>query len=292
MSPDVTPGSKRAITFRPMTIRDVPFGFKLSLAAGWNQTEADWVMLLEQEADGSFVACLDGEEAGTVTSVNYQNRLHWIGMVLVAEEFRRLGIGRALLETAIGAVKNRGVVGLDATPAGKRLYDTLGFQVVYEMSRCLRQPAQGLRFPIFACPPLAPAMLLSVAAYDLPVFGADRTSILASLQRRAPQLAFYTERNGRLAGYCLGRYGSRYVQIGPVVAEDLEAARELLLTALQSCGEREVIVDIPFHQPRWNQLLGELGFVEQRPFVRMSLGTLPISEKHLKQLAIAGPEIG
>ena len=128
--------------------------------------------------------------------------------------------------------------------------------------------------------------------YDLPVFSVDRSAILTALQGRTPQLAFYAEQEGKLTGYCLGREGSRYTQIGPVVADSLEVARNLLLTALQNVQQQEVIVDAAFHQPGWNEFLGELGFINQRPLTRMSLGTFVLSEQHSKQLAIAGPEIG
>ena len=120
--------SSGVITFRTLATQDIPFGMSLCRQAGWNQTAADWQMLLEQSRTGSFIAMLDGTEAGTVTTVSYQDRLHWIGMVLAAEEYRRRGIGRALLERAIASVVSQGVVCLDATPAGKRLYERLGFQ--------------------------------------------------------------------------------------------------------------------------------------------------------------------
>ncbi len=292
MNLNETPDSKGSISFRLMTQRDIPLGLKLSLAAGWNQTAADWAMLLEQSRAGSFIACLDGIEAGTVTTVSYQNRLHWIGMVLVAEKYRRRGIGRALLEAAIQAVKGQGLVCLDATPAGTKLYDTLGFQDVYELGRWARQAASLESQPASVCLSLRPELLQAMVEYDRPVFGADRSGILGRLQRNAPGLAFYTERKGRLTGYCLGRYGSRYTHIGPVVADDLEIARDLFLSALQPCARQDVIVDTTFHRPGWNQFLRELGFSQLRPLTRMSLGAFSMPEQHSKQVAVAGPEIG
>lgn len=281
-----------AVTLRPMTPGDIPFGLKLSLAAGWNQTAADWALFLEQSAGGSFIASYRGLEAGTVTTVSYQNRLHWIGMVLVAEEFRRLGIGTALLEAAIAAVQGLGAVCLDATPAGKKLYDTLGFRDVVPLSRWLRQPGEAAPRPDSLCQPLTEAMLPAAAEYDRPIFGANRTAILRALARRAVPLAYAAGHAGRLSGYCLGRYGSHSTQIGPVAADSLESARDLFLTALQPCSGQRVIVDIPLHQPDWIQFLRGLGFVEQRPFMRMSLGNFTLAEQHAKQFAIAGPETG
>jgi GNAT superfamily N-acetyltransferase len=280
------------ISLRPITVQDIPFGLKLSGLAGWNQTEADWEMLLEQSTTGSFLACYDGVEAGTVTTVTYQKQLNWVGMMLVAPEFQRLGIGTALLRAAIQAVEAPGVVCLDATPAGKPLYDRFGFHDLYCLGRWLRPPASLGMQPAGHCHPLTQESLRAILAYDHPVFGADRTGILYALQHNAPSLALFAEYDHEIKGFCLGRIGQKYVQIGPVIANRLEIARDLLLSALQTCAHQPVILDNTLHHPGWNQLLHELGFVEQRPFIRMRLGEFIYPEHHARQFAIAGPEIG
>ncbi len=282
----------KSIKLRPMTIQDIPFGLKLSQAAGWNQTEADWILLLEQSTAGSFIACFNGMDAGTVTTISYQQKFHWVGMVLVEEKFQRHGIGQQLLEAAIQAVHGQGAVYLDATPAGKKLYDSLGFQDVYNLARWLRKPAPLGQRPASKCFPLTDEILLEILQYDFPVFGADRAKVLESFQRRAPQLAFYSEQNGRLSGYCMGRVGRIYTQIGPVIADSFEIAQDLLLSALDHCTHQQVIVDTTYHHPGWNQLLCDLSFVEQRPFTRMRLGDFNFPEQHHHQFAIAGPELG
>jgi Acetyltransferase (GNAT) domain/Acetyltransferase (GNAT) family len=275
-----------------MTVQDISFGLKLASLAGWNQTEADWAMLLEQSTPGSFLACYNQVEAGTITTVTYQKRMSWVGMLLVAPEFQRRGIGAALLRAAIQAVGAFGVICLDATPAGKPLYDRLGFHDLYRLGRWLRPPATLGRQPAVHCHPLSRELLPAILAYDHPVFGADRTGIVYTLQRNMPALALFSEDDQQIKGFCLGRQGRKYIQIGPVIADCLEIARDLLLGALQSCAQQQVILDATYHHPGWNQLLHELGFVEQRPFIRMHLGQYTLPEHHGRQFAIAGPEMG
>ena len=48
------------IRVRPLAAADLPLGLRLSQAAGWNQTEADWRRFLDLQPDGCFVAELDG----------------------------------------------------------------------------------------------------------------------------------------------------------------------------------------------------------------------------------------
>jgi GNAT superfamily N-acetyltransferase len=302
-----TAGAEGALQLRPMTQADIPLGLRLSKAAGWNQTAADWELLLRVSRVGSFVASWEGAEAGTVTTVSYGGKLHWIGkeagqsaqasvhwigMVLVAEAFQRRGIGAALLQVAIRAVQGQGAVCLDSTPAGKPLYTQLGFQEVYGLARWLRPARLPLPRPEKHCRPLTPADLPGVLAYDHPVFGAERGEVLAALRQNAPGLAWAAECGGRLGGYCLGRRGRRYTQIGPLAAERLEDARDLLLSAALTVSGEELIVDAPDDSPGWTQILGDLGFTVQRPFTRMRLGEWALPEGHWKQRAIAGPEIG
>ena len=220
------------ISLRPLSIQDIPFGLKLSTLAGWNQTAADWAMLLEQGTSGSFMACYNGVEAGTVTTVTYSPKLSWVGMLLVAPEFRRLGIGTALLQAAIQAAGTLGVVCLDATPAGKPLYDRLGFQDLYRLGRWLRLPASLEVQPAVQCQLLSPDSLPAILEYDRPVFGADRAKILGYLLHNTPSLGFSAAEGGEIQGYCLGRTGQRYVHMGPLIANDPETARNLLLSAL------------------------------------------------------------
>ncbi len=281
-----------AILIRPMRHEEISTALILSQAAGWNQTEQDWNLVLEQGGGRGLVACCQGELIGTVTILPYQDRFHWVGMMLVADEFQRRGIGRALLAKALDQLKETETVFLDATPAGKRLYDSLGFKEVYGLARCLRrQGPTPARAGIFV-QPISPEILPDLFQYDIPTFGADRAQILTALYQRAPQLAFYAENNGDFSGYCLGRTGRQFTQIGPIIANRLEIAQALLLTALQNCAQEEVIVDTPYHQPGWNQFLTDMGFRVQRPFTRMKIGEFELPEGHGLQMAIAGPEIG
>ena len=76
-------------------------------------------MLLEPS--GCFAARVGGRLIGTVTTTTYGRSVAWIGMMVVDPDFRRKGIGTALMRRAIDHVQGRGVrvLKLDATPAGR-----------------------------------------------------------------------------------------------------------------------------------------------------------------------------
>lgn len=290
------------IALRPMEENDIAAGMHLKNLAGWNQTEDDWQIFLNEPAARSFAAVHDGQVVGTVTALRYagDEDLGWIGMLLVDPAFRRQGIGRLLLQRAVDHLSSCQVVKLDATPEGQALYETKGFVAESRLRRlthaCLPAVLPGpaaqtdLR-------PTTPETWPGVAALDLAAFGADRIWLLRALAAGDPDRALCLARGGagQVEGFCLGRRGANYHQIGPLVAARAEDAVLLARAALHGLSGRAVVLDVPDDAPptfaRW---LADLGFIEQRPFVRMVRGGAERAPApppdHL--FAICGPEFG
>lgn len=286
------------ITLRRMTAADIPFGMRLAAQAGWNQTEADWRMILELSTGGSFIAHCGDQAVGTVTTVTYGGHFSWIGMLLVAPDFRRRGVGSHLLRAAIDYARPLGAVRLDATPAGQRLYERFGFQPEYVIHRLLRRGDLPAPRSSLSVSRVSRDMLPELTEFDAPHFGAARLAVLDKLLQRAPHYALMVRTGSHLAGFCLGRPGAHYDQLGPIVADfvadpiadPVETARGLVCQAIAAA--RDVILDVPAYQTAWLDLLQGLGFTVQRSFTRMALGPRPLPWEPKAQFAIAGPEIG
>ncbi|MDO1449990.1 GNAT family N-acetyltransferase [Rhodocytophaga aerolata] len=277
---------------RPMQLSDIPFAMKLKTMGNWNQVESDWEFLLSTNAEGCFVALYNEKEVGTVTTLTYPHAFSWIGMVLVDPAYRGLGIGTALLQRAIHYARSKGTIRLDATPQGEKLYCTLGFEVERHLLRLERKQTAFLPELTSKCPAIDRDIIEQILKIDLAVFGANRARVLQYLLNIAPQYACYTERNGRITGYCFGRPGSNFEHIGPIVAENYTDARHLLLTAMSSNPAKPFIVDVPAQAHQWLDELKTAGFTTQRPFIRMHLGTLKNAGNPGMSYAIAGPELG
>lgn len=298
--PDIEEHDPGSITLRAMTHRDIPLGMRLKSAAGWNQLEVDWKMLLDVGCEGSYVAATHGIDVGTVTTVTYERRFSWIGMMLVDPAHRRQGIGTALLKAAIDRAEKFGAVRLDATPAGKKLYAAMGFREEYRLARWQRMAAPLMQEPAIQCHIVNPKkfpdnvrhIARDIVRFDSPIFGAERSMVLNTLLHNVPQYAHVVKQGKQVVGYCLGRSGSNFEQIGPIVAKESEVARALMLSALKSCADMDVIVDVLVKQKSWLTFLSSLGFAEQRPFIRMVRGESRHPGRPEKQFAIAGPEIG
>lgn len=271
---------------------DVAFGMTLKNLAGWNQLPLDWQRFREFEPEGCFLLRWEGRPAGTVTTIAYEDLFGWVGMVLVHPDMRRRGLGTALLMAGIEYLENRGVaaVKLDATPMGKELYDTIGFVDEYRLERWQGQghrgpQPQGLR-------ELTLNDLDALAAFDRPIFGADRTRVLRRLLAE-PTIRVAAEFEAdELIGYVAIRPGQNAMYLGPWIALNGATAERLWQWGLSMAGEAPLFVDVLLPCPYALDLVRQSGFEQQRYLIRMYRGRNLSPGRPEVQCGVFGPEIG
>jgi ribosomal protein S18 acetylase RimI-like enzyme len=285
------------VGIRIMTAADLPAADRLRAQVGFNQRLEDWRNLLGWEPSGCYVAeSAEGEVIGTATTTRYGSALAWIGMLLVDKEHRRRAIGSSLLTTALAGLDDVTSVALDATPAGRALYQRHGFVDRGYLSRW-----QGVVSPSHVgaagraprSVEVAPMVLADageVMELDRLACGVDRTRVLTQLSMSSNQSCWIARRGGRLVGFALTRPGSTHQVIGPLTAVDREAAQELLDSVLDSFASRLVVTDVVDGSELAPVLTGR-GLAYARPLIRMSRAPLPTGRAELCH-AIAGPEIG
>jgi GNAT superfamily N-acetyltransferase len=279
------------IQYRIMNSDDIEAGLQLCRTSRWNQVCRDWEFFLAHGPQGCRVAVRDERVVGTVTTVQYQQRFSWIGMVLVDPAERGQGIGTQLLREAFTESRVVPCVRLDATPAGYPVYRKLDFAEEYRLSR-MEATQVKLETGKSAAQPMQLADLPQIAALDEPAFGASRSDLLAWLLDGAPELAWVVRRGETLTGFLGGRRGFNFTHLGPLVASDVETARHLVTACLRQQNIAPVILDVPQQHTEWLEWLAAAGFLEQRPFIRMYRGAAPVSGSPEKQFAIMGPEFG
>lgn len=278
-----------ATAIRPMTVADLPRGLALSRQAGWNQTESDWRRFLDLEPDGCFVAELDGTPVGTTTTCTF-GPVAWVAMVLVDVDARRQGVGSALLRHALDFLDGQGAktVRLDATAAGQRVYEKLGFVPEYPLAR-YEGVASHTRTQCEAAPVTA-SLMSELTAFDQQMTGTPRAKLLTRLFRESPETVRVLCRADEIKGYVAMRPGANAVQIGPCVAT-AEAGASLLGEALDRCAGRPVFVDVPYESTGAVTLVESVGLTVQRRFTRMYRGD-SVSDNVSSLWASSGPEKG
>lgn len=281
---------------RTMTELDVPAGLRLNQLAGWNQTAADWYRFLNASPSGCFVAEIDARVCGTATTISYQHRFAWIGMVLVDPEFQKRGIGTQLLNKAVNYLDQRGMptLKLDATPQGQPLYAKLGFVAEYQIERWIlkRLPGNLAGTAKSSFVHLTEDQLALVLAMDRDVFGADRGFLLRSLHEQAQDFTMCVFDQGAPQGYAFGRRGAFADHLGPWMAQSRTAAEKLLHEFLTRSTRETLLVDCVTPNPFAIDLLRAFGFARTRILTRMYRGTNAHPGNPDSLCAIAGPEFG
>jgi GNAT superfamily N-acetyltransferase len=268
------------VKIRQLTLDDISQALELSGAANWNQTEADWTMLIECFPETCICLECDGEIAATTTLAQYEQRLGWVGMVLTRPAFRRRGFARLLLERILAMADRLGIesLKLDATDQGLPLYESLGFRSEQPIERWYRegQPKLDGR--------TQPASGEMAFARDEAFFGANREQLLRKLAERAQPLvaddAYLFHRPGRHSAY-----------IGPCIAKDSGSARNLLAECFHQNPAASYFWDLLPGNTDAAALAREFGFAQQRRLVRMVRGK-DLASDDRSIYAIAGFELG
>jgi len=273
-----------------MQVVDLPIGLRFSTEAGWNQSYYDWKVIYDQKSGNNWVATIHDQVVGTVTSINYSSKFEWIGMMLVDRRHRRQGIGRKLMTKVIEHTST-GIMRLDASRMGAKLYSKLGF---IEESRLIRfkktmEPGKGSSNSQ-SIGTMSKSDLLDIIKVDQQKVQYDRSDLIRSIYLRGA--GYYFKANSEIRGYLFCRPGRRDWHFGPLVAESTRVAEILLLQALRSLIRQTAVLDVFDHQDAWVGRLRKLGFVESRDFIRMQLASdTPIFPTQ-HQYAIMGPAMG
>jgi ribosomal protein S18 acetylase RimI-like enzyme len=215
-----------AITCRRMNESDLPAAHALSQGVRWPYRFEDWQFLLR--LGNGFVAEESDAVIGTGLCWKQGDRHGSLGAIIVSPEHQGHGIGRKLMNLVLEELGERCTL-LNATPAGRPLYESLGFKPI----GTIHQHQGTMR----AAPPVVLARgesIRPVTANDIArlvvlanrATGMRRDEVLEQLACVAQGAAL--ERNGELVGFSMVRRFGLGHAIGPVVAPDSERAAALV----------------------------------------------------------------
>jgi len=257
------PSDRNGVPFPPVRRlgpADLPRCVRLAVDRGWLPEKAKWSLLLDV-ADVFGVDAPDGGDggdggddalAGAVVLTRYGADLASVGMMLVAARHARRGLGRALMEHLL-AEAGGATVTLFATDLGRPLYDKLGFRVIRRSAaftgtfRAEPDPAHSADNSKMRTRPATTADMATIIDVDKPAFGADRSRLLCRLPAFAAHLLVLQAEDG-VAGFAAAWPNHTSTVIGPVVAPDAAAARQLI-TGLATATRGQVRLDLDPDRP-------------------------------------------
>jgi predicted N-acetyltransferase YhbS len=280
-------------TIRTLDSEDLDFAMRQKVREGWAASREQFMIYLDLQPDGCFVATDRGLSIGMVTTVAF-GASGWIGNLIVEPEHRSRGIGRALMKHGLDHLKRRGVatVHLDGDPPGIPLYRSLGFVDEYESRRYVL--AGGTPSPAPSrdeFEPMRSEDLDDVAALDASAVGEDRTRFL---QRKAAaaELALVYRRGGRIVASLMAASFDRGFRIGPCTALQPDDARALLAAAVSEASGRSVLIGVPGPNAAAATTLTQMGFHPTISSQRMRLGPALAAADPSRVFGIASGAVG
>lgn len=273
---------------RRMERPELDLALHLAAAEGWNPGLHDAEAFWAADAGGFHVGLLEGRVAATLSGVRYREGgrpvFDFIGLYIVTPELRGRGYGRRLWDH-VRAGLDAPVIGLDAVTAQEATYRKDGFETFRKSVRHagkLGGTSGGASAEWLAAPglrPLSDFPWSEVLAYDRRCFPAAREGFLRAWTSLPGHVALGLARGGptgvELAGFGVVRPCGLGSKIGPLFADDEEAARTLLRALCASAPAMPVHFDTPGSNPAAARLAGELGLRPVFETVRMYRGPAP-----------------
>lgn len=259
----------------------------LSQNLQWPYRAEDWEFAFG--LGRGFAVETEGRLAGTALWWPYGSDHASAGMIIVAPEAQRQGIGARLMAALLADADGRRII-LNSTAEGEALYTRLGFRpygMVHQHQAVLeRAPAVDMSVPMRRAEATDRTAL---HALDRAASGMDRAALLDALFPIADVLVVV--RGGSITGYACARRWGRGVVIGPVVAPDMADAQALIATlGARHVGEFvRIDVTLASGLSPW---LESIGLPQVGDVVSMSLGEAPRSDPGMTLYALSNQSLG
>jgi GNAT superfamily N-acetyltransferase len=242
---------------------DVPAAADICSRNGWPGMSEHFAFVVAHPDCYPFVIDVGGQIVATGNGLR-RGAVGWIGQISVLADHRGQGLGTAMTRHLMETLLTLGcrTLRLFATPAGRPIYEQLGFVVDAEY-RQLRGPALPALPAVPELERLTEQRLANLAALDLGAAGDDRSAQLRAF---------------RQTGWALGRRG--FCALTPwgsplITAADPEAGRilvDVMRAYFGQQGQESMPIAIPAENAEALAYLETAGFRAMLPLPRMVWG--------------------
>lgn len=261
----------------------------LTTRIGWPHSMTDLSFLYD--LGSGYVLQDGGRLIGTIMRWRFDENISSLGMVIVAEDYQGRGHARALMNVMIAETGQQTLI-LNATEVGAPLYEKYGFEAIAALSQ-----HQGYLTWIpddsvdsqKSVELMQPRDRIEILEADRQALGYGRSRLIQStMSRWTGAVARFGE---TLVGYCLYRDFGRGRVIGPVVAQDISVAKDLILwCARQSrCGFLRLDIQ---KNPKLSDWLTAMGLAQVSEVLTMVKGPRVQATAGFEAYAASGHAVG
>jgi len=250
---------------------------------GWNPGLHDAESFWATDPEAFIAADLDDEMIGGGAITSYNGEFGFMGLFIVRPAYRGQGFGNILWHARrkrlLARLRPGASIGLDGVFEMQDYYSRGGFVFSHRNMRFRTEitdrPAtsrHGDRYII----PLAAIPFEQVLNYDRTCFPALRTNFLSKWIAQPDALALGYLRDGQLNGYGVVRRCGEGCKIGPLFADDTQAAETLFAHLAGFATGGPLYLDPPENNPAAMALVGRHRMIEVFGCARMYLGPAPV----------------
>ncbi len=281
------------VILEPFGINDIDEACHLGWEIGWPHTKQDW--RFASSVGTGLVAREDDRLVATCMTWQLTPQIATLGLLIVAPESQRRGLGRTVLRSCLDRLSGHTVI-LHATVEGIELYRSEGFSPSGQVGQFQGIVADGLAEAKVSRADDEGILRHStdtdhrtIVSLDRKATGFDRSLLLTAILENSTGVVL--EENGETTGYALCRRFGLGQAIGPVVAPDQPSARQLVSTLLMDKTEQFVRLDVPEGalSADW---LARCGMPKVSGVIAMANGPLPKVSEDLRKFALIGHAFG
>lgn len=249
---------------------------------GWNPGRHDAELFWATDPEAFIAAELDGELIGGGAITAYNGEFGFMGFFIVRPEFRGHGFGDTLWharrDRLLARLQPGASIGMDGVFAMQDYYAKGGFVFSHRNLRFRTEiPPQSAPLAVGdeVIVPLATVPFDLLLDYDRTCFPATRLAFLEGWIAQPDALALGCLRHGKLSGYGVVRRCQEGCKIGPLFADDAQAAEALYANLAEFAAGGPLFLDAPENNPAAMALVQRHGMVEVFGCARMYLGPVP-----------------
>jgi GNAT superfamily N-acetyltransferase len=286
------------LVIRNMTRPEVDDLVGWAAREGWNPGLHDAEQFWATDSEAFIAAELEGELIGGGAITSYDGEFGFMGFFIIRPEYRGRGFGNALWharrERLLARLRPGASIGMDGVFAMQDFYAKGGFVFSHREMRFRGEvPARSAISPADDedIVPLAGIPFEQVLDYDCTCFPVPRPTFLRRWISQADALALGCDRDGTLSGYGVVRRCREGCKIGPLFADDAQAAKALYEHLAEFAADGPLFLDAPENNPAAIELVHQYGMVEVFGCARMYLGPPP-TVAHQRVFGVTTFELG
>lgn len=258
---------------------DVTGLIELSASVGWDYDKKEiGTVLSSGKIFGHKNA--EGKIVSSAAIIPYDNSFASIGMVIVNENFRGMGLGKKATRKCIESVSKETTIMLIATEEGNPLYEKMGFKTVDSVHKYLCESyivgTKTLIKSDIAIEGFSGNDIDELIKLDEGAFGDKRTVFLMNRIQQSEKCLVVKDSDGTIMGYGLSIIGPINLILGPIVAPDFQIA-SVLIDELSSNHQGRLRIDVPSGNDEFMMFLEKSGFVNvsQPPIMVINSTNMP-----------------